>query len=162
VALRLVVRGVLLLLVSCTATFPVEAPLVPMSVCEILRDLPALEGKPVAALGRYSFRSTGRWLDEQSCEPAIAAPPELWLTEDHKDGPKPPESFDLDGAALQRKFADLRKRTTLGKFRFGTPDYDRWAIVYGRVEARKGDASKKAPADLVFRGDGVVVFLRNE
>ena len=108
------------------------------------------------------LHADARLLVPQKHDHAIAAPPELWLTEDHKDGPKPPESFDLDGAALQRKFADLRKRTTLGKFRFGTPDYDRWAIVYGRVEARKGDASKKAPADLVFRGDGVVVFLRNE
>ena len=55
---------------------------------------------------------------------------------------------------LNKKFAELTHRTSLGKFRFGTPEYDRWAVVYGRVVARKGDAAKKAPADLVFRGDG--------
>lgn len=60
---------------------------------------------------------------------------------------------------MNRKFDDLRKRTSLGKFRFGSSDYDRWAVVYGRVESRKGESAKKAAADLVFRGDGVVLFL---
>ena len=46
-----------------------------------------------------------------------------------------------------------------GKFRFGTPDYDRWAVIYGRVEQRKGDDTKKAPANLVIRGSGVIVFV---
>jgi len=61
---------------------------------------------------------------------------------------------------LNKKFAAMVKKTTLGKFRFGTADYDRWAVVYGRVMARKDD--KKAAADLVFRGDGVIVFLTTE
>jgi hypothetical protein len=30
------------------------------------------------------------------------------------------------------------------------------------VVSRKGDAAKKAPADLVFRGDGVIVFLTTD
>jgi hypothetical protein len=30
------------------------------------------------------------------------------------------------------------------------------------VVSRKGDAAKKAAADLVFRGDGVIVFLTTE
>jgi hypothetical protein len=129
-----------------------------MTVCEILTDLPMYDGKPVAALGRYSFREKGRWLAEQSCgQPA--SDPTLWLVEDTTDGPRPPNNFELDGAAVERKLAEVRKRTALGKFRFGTSDYDRWALVYGRVESRRGDAAKTAPADLVFRGDGVVVFL---
>ena len=134
-----------------------EAPVVPYTVCEILHDKAVYEGKPVAALGRYSFRQDGRWLSEQACEDAPLAT--IWLTEDTKDGPRPPENFELDGIVLNRKLADLRKRTPLGKFRFGTPGYDRWAVVYGRLVSRQGDAAKKAAADLVFRGDGVVVFL---
>jgi len=86
----------------------------------------------------------------------------LWLTEDSAGGPKPPGDFELDASALNRKFAELVKRTTLGKFRFGTPDYDRWAVVYGRVVLRKGNDAAKAPADLVFRGSGVVIFLTTE
>jgi len=137
-------------------------PIVPVTVCEVLSNAPALEGKEVAVLGRYSFRKDGRWIAEESCGATPATPPMLWLTEDSAGGPKPPGDFELDASALNRKFAELVKRTTLGKFRFGTPDYDRWAVVYGRVVLRKGNDAAKAPADLVFRGSGVVIFLTTE
>jgi hypothetical protein len=140
---------------------PAEAPLVPLTVCEVLRDLPAHEGKNLAIIGRYSFRTTGRFLSEQSCDPAVEASSQLPLVEE-KDAPKPPEDFELDGNALRRKFADMQKRTSLGKFRFGTPDYDRWAVVWGRVSPRKGEDTKKTPAEVVFRGSGVVIFLTPE
>ena len=135
-----------------------DGPIVPYTVCEILGDLARFQVAPVAALGRYSFREQGRWLSEQACD-GSSGPPVLWLNEDGKEGPKAPDSFAIDGATLGRKFDDLKKHTALGKFRFGSSDYDRWAVVYGRVEARAGEAAKRAPADLVFRGDGVVVFL---
>ncbi len=146
------------------AAFAVAAdpPIPPVTVCEILAALPAHEGKNVAVLGRYSFRRDGRWIGEQSCEPAIAVPPVLWLTEDPIDGPKPSANLEFDVAVLNKKFAALTRRTSLGKFRFGNPEYDRWAVVYGRVVSRKGDAARKAPAGLVFRGDGVIVFLTTE
>src|SRR5207237_7854163 len=127
--------------------------------CEILKDHPTHEGKEVAVLGRYSFRQSGRWIAEQGCDPASPAPSLLWLTEDSASAPKPPDNFELDAPALNRKFAEVRRRTFLGKFRFGTSDYDRWAVVYGRVMSRKGEAARQAPAELVFRGSGVVVFL---
>jgi hypothetical protein len=60
---------------------------------------------------------------------------------------------------LHRKFVEIQRHTTLGKFKFGNPEYDRWAMVYGRVETRKGDALKQAAANLVYRGSGAVVFL---
>ena len=130
-----------------------------MSVCEILHDLPTYQGKPVAALGRYSFREAGRWLGEQACNDASPAASNLWLAEDGNDGPKPPADFELDGAAVSQKLAEIRKHTALGKFRFGSPDYDRWAVVYGKVEPHRPDAASNAVAELVFRGDGVVIFL---
>jgi hypothetical protein len=135
-----------------------DTPIVPFSVCEILRDLNKFQASAVAALGRYSFREQGRWLSEQACD-GSSSPPVLWLAEDGKEGPKAPGSFEIDAVTLNRKFDELRKHTSLGKFRFGSTDYDRWAVVYGRVEPRTGEAAKKAAADLVFRGDGVVVFL---
>ena len=136
-----------------------EMPVVPYTVCEIVHALPLFEGKAVAVIGRYTFRQDGISLAEQSCESKDALPPALWLAEDTKDGPKPPDNFELDGVVLGQKLADIRKRTSLGKFRFGSSDYDRWAVVYGRIEPRTGEAAKRVPADLVFRGDGVVVFV---
>ena len=119
----------------------------------------ANEGKDLAIVGRYSFRSDGVWVGEQSCgAPSGDVPPQLWLVEDSQKAPKPPDNYALDGAALRKKLADIERRTALGKFRFGTADYDRWAVVFGRVEARKPE-DKKAAGNLVFRGSGVILFL---
>jgi hypothetical protein len=93
------------------------------------------------------------------CDAPAPAPATLWLVEDTKEAPKLPESYEIDGGALHHKLAEIERRTSLGKFRFGTPDYDRWAVIYGRVETRKGDDAKRAPANLLFRGSGVVVFV---
>ena len=155
-------RSILLALLVTALAVASEPPVPPVTVCEILDALPAHEGKVVAVLGRFSFRRDGRWIGEQSCEAATAVPPLLWLIEDEFTGPKPAGNLEFDVAVLNKKFAALTRRTSLGKFRFGQPEYDRWAVVYGRVVSRKGDAAKKAPADLVFRGDGVVVFLTTE
>jgi hypothetical protein len=145
-------------LAACAVASCAEGTLVPLTVCEIIHDLPAQDGKIVAAIGRYSFRSDGRWMGEQACE-APGEPPALWMVEDVKDGPRPPEHLNLDSAALKKKFTEVQSRSTLGKFRFGTSDYDRWAVVYGRVERRAGNDAKKAPANLVFRGSSVIIVI---
>jgi hypothetical protein len=159
---RSTIRALSLFILGSAATFSADPPILPLGVCEVLRDLTALEGKNVAVIGRYSFRGIGRWIGEQSCTPPVTVPVQLWLVEDLKGGPKPPGNFELDGVALNRKFAELQRRTPLGKFRFGTPDYDRWAVIYGRVEARKGEDARKAAANLVIRGDGVIIVLTPE
>ena len=156
-------RFVYLPVLLCALALAADPPLVPLTVCEVLQDLASNEGKTVAVVGRYSFRENGRWMGEQACDAGSpgpgGTPPLLWLMEDSNDGPKPPGDFVLDAVALNRKLALIQQRTSLGKFRFGTPDYDRWAVVYGRVESRKAEAAKQSPANLVFRGSGVVVFL---
>jgi len=35
-------------------------------------------------------------------------------------------------------------------------------VVYGRIQARKSDDAKKAPANLVIRGASVILFLNTE
>ncbi len=152
-------RFVSVLVCVSAASTSGDAPLVPLSVCEVLHDLPAQEGKNVAVLGRYSFRDAGTWIGEQSCEPPVEGPALLWLVESSKDGPKPPGNFEIDAAALRKKLAEIQRHTSLGKFRFGTPEYDRWAIVYGMVKQRQGEEARKAPANLYYRGSGVVIFL---
>ena len=155
---RLICCGLLLAAFAAAA----DPPIAPVTVCEVLADLAGHEGKDYAVLGRYSFRRDGRWMAEEACSAGQGAPQVLWLNEDSNLAPRPAGTFELDSAVLNKKFAELLKHTALGKFRFGTPEYDRWAVVFGRVLARKGDDAKKAPADLVFRGNGVVVFLTTE
>ena len=158
-------RCVVLALFLAAFATAADPPILPVTVCEVLADLPAHDGKDVAILGRYSFRRDGRWIGEESCDPATNVPPMLWLTEDATDGPKPPANFEIDATALNKKFAGLVRHTSLGKFRFGNPEYDRWAVVYGRVvsrASRKADAPQKTAAELIFRGNGVVVFLTTE
>jgi hypothetical protein len=131
-----------------------------MTVCEVAANLPAQEGKVLAVIGRYSFRAYGRWMGEESCGAgAQSAAPELWMVEDPKDGPKPPEHLNLDSAALKAKFALVQRRSKLMNSRFGTPDYDRWAVVYGRIEKRSPTEEHKAQANLVFRGSSVIIVI---
>jgi hypothetical protein len=123
---------------------PVSAPLAPLGVCEVLRDLAGLAGKAIPVLGRYSYRENGRWMSEQACDPAAPAPAELWLLESSTDGPMPPRDYEIDAVVLKRKRIEMERRTSLG------------------VEARKGDDAKIAPANLVFRGSGAVLILPGE
>lgn len=157
-----ILRAACLAAVTCVINLPAEAPLIPVSVCEVVRDMVTYEGKNIAVLGRYSFRSNGRWVGEQACVPATDSAPMFHLVESSSDAPRPPDNFDLDGVVLQRKWSEMQRHTSLGKFRFGNPDYDRWAVVYGRVMKRNGEDAKKIPADLLFRGSGVVMFLNSD
>ena len=141
-----------------------DTALEPMTVCEVLKDLPSLDGKAVPVLGRFSFRRDGRSLNQEACgekpAPGEPLPPNsIRLSDDSKTGPKPPDVFALDGVAVTHKLKLVQEHTSLRTFRFGTPDYDRWAVVYGRVEIDKSKPAAPAIARLVYRGDGVVLFL---
>src|ERR1035437_1955860 len=80
------------------AAFAIAAdpPIPPLTVCEVLADLPAHEGQDLAALGRFPSPPAGRWIGEQSCDPAPPAPPLLWMIEAPYDGPKPPADLAFD------------------------------------------------------------------
>ena len=157
-------RGrVLVIALGAFAATAADNALSPLTVCEVFKDLAAEDGKVVAVLGRFSFRRDGRTINEEFCgskpAPGEPAPPNaIRLADDSKTGPKPPEVFALDAAAVSRKLKEIQEHTSLRVFRFGTPDYDRWAVVYGRIET---DKSKAGSARLVYRGDGVVLFLHD-
>jgi len=146
------------------ADAPGAAPVTPLTVCEVLRDLHVQTGKTVAVLGRYSYRETGgSWVSEDSCTPAVSgqpagAAPELWMTVD-RDGPRLPDDYELDAPDLHKKLIEMQRHTTLAKFRFGTPDYDRWAVIWGRIEPRKDNDPRKAAAELLYRGEGVIYYI---
>ena len=155
--------GACCLLLGALAAPAADSRIEPVTVCEALQDPAAHEGKTLALLGRFSFRKDGRTLNEESCgdkPPAGDAAPQpnsVRLVADVKQGPKPPEVFALDAAAVTRKLKQVKEHTALHAFRFGTVDYDRWAVVYGRLEIEKGKSA--ANVRLVYRGDGVVLFL---
>ena len=150
-------RVVCLFLLGCCA-IAADETIVPVAACDVLRDVTALDGKTVAVFGRYSYRVNNRWIGEEACPELQGVAPHLTLVEDLQDGPRPPGNFALDNVALHREWVEMSKHTTLGKFRFGTPDYDRWAVIYGRVQKSSEDAKKPA-ANLIIRGSGVIVFL---
>jgi len=162
VRVGILVRVLACSVAACAAARAADPQLAPVGVCEVLHDLAAWESKTAAIVGRYSFRPIGRWVSEQVCEPGSADPPQLWIVEDEKEGPRPPERFEFDAALVRLKLTGIGRRTALAKFPFGTPGYDRWAVVYGRVEARKGEDARKAPANLVIRGTAVILFLNTE
>src|SRR5947199_5742815 len=87
-------RTLALALLMAFSAIAADSPITPVTVCEIIADLAAHEGKDMAVLGRYSFRHDGRWIGENSCDPAGPVAPMLWLTEDSAAAPKPPGNFE--------------------------------------------------------------------
>jgi hypothetical protein len=134
-----------------------EAALDPILVCQATSNWKDYDSKAVAVLGRYSFRQAapqkGRWLDQEACD-GNKLRGMIRLTLDAQNAPKPPDQISIDEPALEKKLAAIRQHTTLGKFRFGSADYDRGAVVIGRVE-RHGEEDFQ----LTYRGDGAVFFL---
>jgi hypothetical protein len=158
-----------------------EPALQPVTVCEVMQDLSAYDGKVVAVVGRFSSRQAGRWLGEQKCGRKLVAggqewPNAFWVAYDAASAPEPPSVLAVDAALLAQKLRAVKLGTSLTKLPFGSPDYDNWAVIYGRVETRKdlvtatGNGTRKngfgygesSPARLVCHGDAVVIFLNDE
>jgi hypothetical protein len=145
------------LFVGLLGLMAAEPSLDPVRVCEATTNWKDYESKPVAVLGRYSFREAGpqkgRWLDEEGCDGGKLRTA-IRLTLDVQTAPKPAYEVAIDQPALEKRLSEIRQHTTLGKFRFGSADYDRWAVVIGRME-RRGEEDFQ----LTYRGDGAVFFL---
>jgi hypothetical protein len=164
-----------LALLVCARLAAAEPPIKPVRVSEALRDLEANDGKVVAVVGRYSFRESGRFLSEEWCEKKLGSADFVWpcavrLVFDSKSAPKPPLPLEFDAQVVASQLKLVKEHTSLGKFRFGTPDYDRWAVVFGRLEVSKEYRSglkpnppgglEHCPARLVCSGEGDIVLIR--
>lgn len=169
------------LILLCPLIQRAEPPLKPVTVCDVLADLPAYDGKAVAVVGRFSFRQAGRWLGEQKCASKFVTgdqewPNSLWVTFDPATAPKPPGVMAVDAPLLAQKVREVKLGTSLTKLPFGSSDYDSWALVFGRVETRKDlvavtpNGTRKngfgygesSPARLVCHSDAVVIFLNDD
>lgn len=173
--------AILLLSLVCPLAQAAEPALEPVSVCDVLQNLSAYDGKVVAVVGRFSSRQTGRWLGEQRCAHKFVTgdqewPNAFWVAYDPADAPKPPAVLAVNATLLAQKLRQVKLGTELTKLPFGAADYDAWAVVYGRVETRKDLVAvtpagarrngfgygESSPARLVCHGDAVVVFLNND
>ena len=171
----------LLLLLVCPLIEAAEPALQPVTVCEVLQDLSAYDGKVVAVVARFSFRQTGRWLGEQKCAHKFITgdqewPNAFWVVHDPETAAKPPAVLAVDAALLAQKLRAVKLGTSLTKLPFGSEDYDNWALVYGRIETRKDlitvtpsgtrkngfGYGESSPARLVCHGEAEVVFLNDD
>jgi len=174
-------RAILLLTLVCPVIEGAEPAIQLVTVCEVLQDLPAYDGKVAAVVGRFSSRQAGRWLGEQKCAHKFVAgdwewPNAFWVTYDPEDAPKPPAVLAVDAALLAQKLRAVKLGTSLTKLPFGSTDYDNWAVVYGRIETRRDLVTvtasgprkngfgygESSPARLVCHGDAVVIFLNDD
>jgi hypothetical protein len=148
------------LFVCLLALTAADPPLDPVPVCQAALNWKDYDGQPVAVLGRYSFREAGpqkgRWLDQQACDGQTAREV-IRLSLDPQAAPKPADQVAIDERALEARLASIKEHTALGKFRFGSADYDRWAVVFGKLQ-RAGEHDLQ----LVYRGDGAVFFLADK
>jgi hypothetical protein len=158
--------------VAGAGLFAAEAPLPVMRVCEILRDLPNYQGTVVAVVGRFSYRQGGRFLSEKACDSIKAeGQPDratILVLYDSKSAPKPPHDLYFDRGLVDKQLDLIRRQTSLASFRFGSQDYDRWAVVYGRIEMNKdstprskslGGEFEPASARIICSSSTMVVFL---
>jgi hypothetical protein len=157
---------------SGAGLYAAEAPLPVVRVCEILRDLPSYHGKVVAVVGRFSYREVGRFLSEKTCDSIKSEghpdPAAILVLYDSKSAPKPPHDLDFDRSLVYKELELIRRQTSLASFRFGSQDYDRWAVVYGRIEINKDSAPRSkslrnefepTPARIICGSNTMVVFL---
>jgi hypothetical protein len=119
-----------------------EPALQPVTVCEVLQDLSAYDGKVVAVVGRFSFRHNGRWLGEQNCDRKLVIgeqewPNALWVTYDPASAPRSRPPCWRSMRAPRPETARREARHAAHQVPLRKPDYDSWAVVYGRVETRK-------------------------
>ena len=109
-------------------------------------------------LGRVSKRENGRWIGQDSCEGMAGGPKSLTVHFDRQAGPLPPDQFALNTALAKIKFREAAEHTKLQEFRFGSGDYDRWAIVFGRVnfaDSPSSDATGKT-GSVLCRGEAMI------
>jgi hypothetical protein len=166
--------GVLFVMVCLSGAgfYAAEDSLPVVRVCEILRDLPSYHGKVVAVVGRFSYREEGQFLSEKACDSIKSEgrpdPAVILVVYDSKSAPKPPHDLYFDRSLVDKELELIRRQTSLASFRFGSQDYDRWAVVYGRIEMNKdsgprskssGSEFQPAAARIICTSKSMVVFL---
>jgi hypothetical protein len=133
---------------------PAEAQpevIVPVRVFEALQQLEKSAGKMVAMIGRFSFRETGRYLSDRPCgSEADGQEGVVRVTFDTSPRSASITRIEFDGGAVRRELANVKRCNTLKKIRYGSPEYERWALVYGRIQPPQKSQESVPPADKEF------------
>jgi len=164
--------GVLMVCLTGAGLHAAEDSLPVVRVCDVLRDLPSYYGKVAAVVGRFSYREEGKFLSEKTCDSmkseGHADPAAILVVYDAKSAPKPARDLYFDRSLIDKELELIRRHTSLASFRFGSQDYDRWAVVYGRIEMNKDSAAGSKPlrnefqpaaARIICTSKSMVVFL---
>ena len=125
----------------------------PLTVCEVLQDLKASQGKSIAVLGRWSGspEGEGESLSEVDCARPVKTKGFTWPNALSLEwDPHSPLELDVSAMNQEAVAAKLQavKRTT--KLRAG----ERWAVVYGRLETRKLKVTQSRDRKTVSHGFG--------
>ncbi len=146
------------------------------TVCEVLANRGAYDGKVVALVGRWSSTDEGFWL-ASDCENSVKTGDYVWssiifLAYD----PSSPSIFSngpkLDYVAANRRIAEIPLRSK------SPADKREWAVVYGRIETkedlptvvtRDGKSAQPAgyghlnaaPAQIFYREKDLVILPRD-
>jgi hypothetical protein len=154
-----------------------DQPVKPVTVCEVLGDLPKFSGKGLAILGRLDCQSSlidrTCFLAQDHCERPITTeafvwPTNIWIAEYWDEGiPKPPSANPLiDEPTLIDKLSLLRKTTKLRSHRkdvFKT--LNGWGVAYGKVYSSPQLESKPSCVDKGcrgFRGAPVALIINRD
>jgi len=133
----------------------------PVTVCEVLEDLPRYKDQTVAVVGRLSSNAfDGAWLSQGACNSTASPSKSTWPYSIFIGclGSRPdaiPGNLDVDDEVLKAKIEILRRTTKLEYYNaivIPKPGTQRktirlretWSVVYGRIEELPAGAHQKA------------------
>jgi hypothetical protein len=126
----------------------------PLTVCEVLADLPKFDGTMVAVLGRLDTTDRGKSLLQKGCSDGGGANQVAQFQV--VDNPRPPlpkiGPWHLDGKAVREKWAIVRRTTNLELVRPSPKAtvFRCWEVVYGRLRV-----TVDSPPSILSSGDDI-------
>jgi len=148
-------KATVVLLVSSFSLVAATVPVPILTVCDILQDLRAYNGRIVIVVGKASFTGEGTWLTA-SCSHTLKTAGHTWpnviatsraTSLDDEPAPTIPPAFRWDDEMLRQKLATIVPATRLGGREY-------WMAVYGRLETRDPLPSVVAPDGSLAGGFG--------
>ena len=148
---------------------PSDIPVV--TVCEVMKELPAYNGKTIVVVGRFGSTDEGAWLSED-CTQQLVIKGHEWSNSislsdtvgSTQPPPSLPKAFRWNKNMLFKKLTQVKSTTVLRVY----PEFhysDKWLALYGRLETHVPLETldgfghlNGSPAQLISPQDGVYRF----